>query len=343
MITIYSEDHKLRDAKTELAGGELVAPFEKPARMEFIIDRIQATQLGEIRAPRDFGLEPLTQVHDPDYVEFLAEAWSLWQEAGYQGEAMTTCWPARRMVQRKPTHIDGLLGYYSLAVETSITSGTYQAALASANVALNGAELLNQGELKAFSLCRPPGHHAALDMFGGYCFFNNAGLGAQHLLNQGAGRIAIFDVDYHHGNGTQDIFYQRDDVLFISIHAHPAQEFPHFLGYADENGEAEGEGFNINYPLYHGANFEQWLQPFKEALDQIRNYSPDALIVSLGVDTFENDPISHFKLQSDDFITYGSYLADLNLPTLFVMEGGYAVEEIGINTVNVLQGFEGTA
>ena len=148
-------------------------------------------------------------------------------------------------------------------------------------------------------------------------------------------------MDYHHGNGTQDIFYSRDDVQFISIHAHPAQEFPHFLGYADENGEGKGEGFNINYPLYRGASFEQWLEPFNESLKKIQEYSPDALIISLGVDTFENDPISYFKLQSDDFTTYGSYLADLNLPTLFVMEGGYAVEEIGINAVNVLRGFEG--
>ena len=341
MITIYSQDHKLRDAKTELSGGELVPPFEKPSRMEFILKQLKQKQFTEIYAPDDYGLDPLTQLHDPGYVEFLAEAWGLWQQAGYAGEAMTTCWPARRMSQRKPTDIDGLLGYYCLAAETSITDGTYQAAVSSANVAISGAELLNKGELSAFSLCRPPGHHAAIDMFGGYCFFNNAGLAAQHLLNQGAQRVSILDVDYHHGNGTQDIFYGRDDVQFISIHAHPAQEFPHFLGYADELGMGKGEGFNINYPLYRGAIFEQWLEPFQDACKKISHYSPDALIISLGVDTFEDDPISYFKLQSDDFTTYGSYLADLNLPTLFVMEGGYAVEEIGINTVNVLTGFEG--
>ncbi len=341
MITIYSEDHKLRDSKTELSGGELVPPFEKPSRMDFILERINSVGLGEIREPNEFGLDPITQLHDPGYVEFLSEAWGLWLQAGYSGEAIATCWPARRMSTHKPTDIDGLLGYYCLASETSISPGTYEAALASANVALTGAELLNQGELKAFSLCRPPGHHAAIDMFGGYCFFNNAGLAAQHLLNQGAQRVAIFDVDYHHGNGTQDIFYARDDVLFISIHAHPALEFPHFLGYADETGEGKGEGFNINYPLYHGTIFEQWLEPFADACTKIRDYSPDALVVSLGVDTFEDDPISYFKLRSVDFMTYGSLLADLNLPTLFVMEGGYAVEEIGINTVNVLTGFEG--
>jgi len=342
MITIYSEDHKLRDAKTELAGGLLVPPFEKPARMEFILNQINDRQLGEVRVPNEFGLDPIAQLHDREYVDFIGEAWSLWEEAGYKGEAMTTCWPARRMSQRRPTQIDGLLGYYSLAVETSITQGTYEAAISSVNVALTGAELLNQGELHAFSLCRPPGHHAAIDMFGGYCFFNNAGLAAQHLLNNGATKVSILDVDYHHGNGTQDIFYTRDDVQFISIHAHPTQEFPHFLGYADETGDGKGEGFNINYPLYHGATFEQWLEPFQESLNQIKNYSPDALIISLGVDTFEDDPISHFKLQSKDFTTYGGLIADLNLPTLFVMEGGYAVEEIGINTVNVLSGFEGS-
>ena len=340
MITVYSEKHKLRDAKTEMSGGLLVPPFEKPSRIEYILEQVKARELGEIRAPEEHRLQSITQIHDAEYVEFLSNAWDLWSAAGYEGEAFALCWPARRMQQRKPTDIDGLLGYYCLGADTAISPGTYEAAIASADVAISGAELIDQGESVAFSLCRPPGHHAAKDLYGGYCFFNNASLAAQHLLNQGAKRIAILDVDYHHGNGTQDIFYSRDDVLFVSIHAHPQQEFPHFLGYADENGVKAGEGFNINYPLRRGANFDQWFSVLKQSCDHIREYSPDALIISLGVDTFEKDPISYFKLQSDDFTTYGNYLAGLNLPTLFVMEGGYAVEEIGINTLNVLTGFE---
>ena len=340
MITIHSEDHKLRDSKTELAGGQLVEPFERPSRVEYILKEIHSRQLGDIRSPEQFGMDSIRQIHDADFIEFLSNAWTQWTKEGYKGEAIATCWPARRMSQRKPTQIDGLLGYYSLAAETAITKGTYEAALASVNVALTGADLINQGESVVFSLCRPPGHHAAIDMYGGYCFFNNAAIAAQRFLDNGARRVAILDVDYHHGNGTQDIFYDRNDVLFISLHANPQQEFPHFLGYADETGAGAGEGFNVNYSLDRGTGFDAWFAALEDAGKQILEYGADVLIISLGVDTFKEDPISHFTLESDDFTRYGSYLAGLQLPTLFVMEGGYAVQEIGINTVNVLSGFE---
>ena len=256
-----------------------------------------------------------------------------------EGEAIATNWPARRMAQKCPNDIDGKLGYFALAAETAICKGTWQAACASANVALEGAERL-MDEKAVFSLCRPPGHHAAIDMYGGYCFFNNAALAAQSLLDQGLQRVAILDVDFHHGNGTQDIFYDRDDVLFISIHGRPEDEFPHFLGYADELGNGAGEGYNLNLPLPKGTDFTTWRQSLDIAMKRINDFSAQALIVSLGTDTYENDPISSFKLKSEDFITYGADLAGLNLPSLFVMEGGYAIDEIGVNAVNVLQGFE---
>lgn len=340
MIIIHSEDHKLRNSKTELSGGQLVEPYERPGRVTSILKEIESRKLGDVRAPDEFGIEPVMQIHDEDFVTFIANAWTQWTDEGYEGEAIATCWPARRMSQRKPTQIDGLLGYYSLAAETTISPGTYEAALASVNVAMTGARLIHDGEPVVFSLCRPPGHHAAIDMFGGYCFFNNAALAAQYFLNNGAQRVAILDIDYHHGNGTQDIFYARDDVLFISIHANPQQEFPHFLGYCDETGAGAGEGFNFNYPLDRGTGFDAWFETLKDAAKNIRQYSPDAVIVSLGVDTFKKDPISHFTLESEDFTRYGNYLAGLKFPTLFVMEGGYAVEEIGVNTVNALAGFE---
>lgn len=339
MITIYSEDHRKRDARTELLYGELVAPFEKPERMAFVLDRIHETSLGEVIAPRDFGLEPILAVHDEGYVAFLQTCWDEWQATGATGEAIAASWPARRMVQRCPKDIEGKLGYYALAAETSITQGTYAAACASANVALEGAARLAESK-SVFSLCRPPGHHAALDLFGGYCFFNNAALAAQSLLDQGAERVGIVDVDFHHGNGTQDIFYGRNDVLFVSIHGQPEDAFPHFLGYADEIGIGAGEGFNCNLPLPPSTQFHDWRLALGEALQRIKEFAPDALVVSLGTDIFEHDPISFFKLASDDFSMIGMDLANLRLPTLFVMEGGYAVEEIGINTVNVLQGFE---
>ena len=190
-----------------------------------------------------------------------------------------------------------------------------------------------------FALCRPPGHHAGSDLYGGYCFLNNAAIAAQGFIDGGAARVAILDVDFHHGNGTQDIFYNRNDVLFLSLHGEPENAFPHFLGYADETGIGPGDGFNFNYPLPPGTPYHQWHTALTEAFNEIRRYSPDALVVSLGVDTFEHDPISFFKLGSSDFTHYGAEIAQLDLPTLFVMEGGYAVEQIGINTLNVLDGF----
>ena len=339
MLTIYSEDHRKRDAKTELCGGILVEPFERPSRMDYVLARLKETELGKIIAPEDYGLEPLLQIHDKDYVAFLETCWEEWTAAGMQGEAIAASWPARRMAQKCPVDIDGKLGYYALAAETSITEGTWEAARASANVAIESAHrLLDENAI--FSLCRPPGHHAALDMYGGYCFFNNAALAAQALLNNGLNKVAILDVDFHHGNGTQDIFYNRDDVLFVSLHGRPEDEFPHFLGYADETGEGKGKGYNLNLPMPKGTTFEAWRNALHQAMERISDYSPQALVVSLGTDTFEEDPISSFKLKSGDFYTYGKDLAQLNLPTQFIMEGGYAIDAIGLNAVNVLQGFE---
>lgn len=342
MLTIHSEDHRKRDAKTELCGGQLLEPFEKPSRMDFILKRIEETGLGKVIAPADYGLDTILQIHDADYVSFLQTCWEEWVARGNAGEAIASSWPARRMAQKCPVDIDGKLGYYALAAETSITKGTWEAALSSANVAIEGAMRLSE-EKVVFSLCRPPGHHAAQDMFGGYCFLNNAALAAQTLLDQGSKRIAILDVDFHHGNGTQDIFYSREDVMFISLHGRPEDEFPHYLGYADEVGIDAGKGFNINLPMPKGTTFQTWRKALMQALQHISDYAPDALVVSLGTDTFEEDPISSFKLKSDDFFTYGQDLASLGLPTQFVMEGGYAIDAIGLNTVNVLQGFESGA
>lgn len=342
MLTIYSEDHRKRDAKTELCGGVLVEPFEKPSRMDYILSRLKEVDLGEILPPKEHGLETILQIHDKGYVSFLETCWDEWIAAGMAGEAIASSWPARRMVQKCPVDIDGKLGYYALAAETSITKGTWEAARASANVAIEGAHRL-MDEKAIFSLCRPPGHHAALDMYGGYCFFNNAALAAQTLINNGASKTAILDVDFHHGNGTQDIFYHRDHVLFVSLHGQPEDEFPHFLGYADETGEGQGEGYNLNLPMPKGTTFETWRNALFEAMERIGEYAPEALIISLGTDTFEEDPISSFKLKSDDFYTMGQDLAKLGLPTQFIMEGGYAIDAIGINAVNVLQGYENGA
>ena len=341
MKTFYSEKHKLRDAKTELYGGQLVQPFERPSRAQFIHNRVAEVGLGPIVPPDDYGMDPILKVHDPDFVQFLRDAWALWEQEGFKGEALPTCWPARRMSDKKPTFIEGQLGFYALASETSYTDGTWEAAYASAQVALSATKEVLSGK-HAFALCRPPGHHAAYDMYGGYCFLNNAAISAQFMRDNGKKRIAIVDVDFHHGNGTQDIFYARNDVLFASLHGDPMDAFPHFLGHADETGTGGGLGFNHNYPMPPGTSFATWRNALADALAKIAAFKADALIVSLGVDTFETDPISFFKLKSPDFTTYGADIAALNLPTLFVMEGGYDIAEIGLNTVNVLTGFEGT-
>lgn len=178
-------------------------------------------------------------------------------------------------------------------------------------------------------------------MYGGYCFLNNAAIAAQYFRDHGASRVAVLDVDFHHGNGTQDIFYNRSDVLYVSIHGDPADAFPYFSGYADETGSGEGDGYNLNLPLPRGTEFSVWQEALNDALARIRNFRPDALVVSLGVDTFAQDPISFFRLQSADFSTYGRMIATCKVPTLFVFEGGYAVQEVGVNAVNVLTGFEG--
>ena len=342
MITVFSEKHRLRNAKTELFGGLLVSPYENPSRADIILERVHSEKLGEVISPKEFGMKPVLAIHDAGFVEFLRVAWDKWSQTEYKGEVIPTCWPARRMSTRIPDFIEGKVGYYAMSSETSINKGTWEAALASKDVALTGAELLLNGDEKGiFSLCRPPGHHAAFDMFGGYCFLNNAAIAAQWFRDNGIDRVTILDVDFHHGNGTQDIFYEREDVLYLSLHGDPCDAFPHFSGYTEETGQGAGEGATFNWPLSPGTQFKTWCDKLKQSLAKIDQFGAEVVVVSLGVDTFEKDPISFFKLKSDDFLSIGKLISDLQRPTLFVMEGGYDINELGINVVNVLQAFDG--
>ena len=293
-----------------------------------------------MQAPQDFGREPILRVHSAAYLDFFEGAWARWAEHGRDGDLMPYTWPARTLRAVVPVSLHGQLGYYSFDGGAPITAGTWRAAYSAAQVALTAQAAIQNGAHCAFALCRPPGHHAASDLMGGYCYLNNAAIAAQAFLDQGRKKVAILDVDYHHGNGTQSIFYERSDVLFTSIHGHPEAEFPFFLGYADELGEGAGEGFNFNYPLAAGSAWDRWSAALELACTEIEGYDADVLVISLGVDTFKNDPISQFKLDSPDYLRMGERIARLGKPTLFVMEGGYAVEEIGINAVNVLEGFE---
>ena len=341
MLTIYSDDHHLHHGNTELIGGLLQPCFEMPRRADTVLARVKAVGLGEIIPPEAFGLDPVYRVHRRDYVDFLSTAWDEWAATGRSHDALPLVWPVRGLrTDRVPEDIDGKLGYYAMDAGVPITAGSWRAITASANVALTGAARIAAGAREAFALCRPPGHHAAADYMGGYCYLNNAAIAAQYLLDHGAGRVAVLDVDYHHGNGTQSIFYARADVLVANIHADPRVEYPSFLGYADEKGEGDGLGFNLNYPLPHGTAWDDYAVALADACRSIAAYEPDAVVVSLGVDTFEHDPISRFRLRNDDYLRIGEAIGALAKPTLFVMEGGYAVDDIGVNAVNVLRGHE---
>ena len=327
--------------------GEMVPCFEKPERADLVVAEFARRGLGQVVTPHGVSLASLERIHTPRYLHFLRNAWNEWlalDPANAGKDAFPSVWPIRGLRHDiEPENFSARMGLYSMDSGTPLTAGTWIAAKTGADCAVNAAHALRLGEKGTFALTRPPGHHAGADFFGGYCFLNNAALAAQHLLDDGASKVAILDIDYHHGNGTQSIFYGRSDVLFASIHGDPRTEFPFYLGHADETGEGAGLGYNMNLPLARGATPAQWFAALETACIRINSFAPDALVVSLGVDTWVGDPISSFTLQSADFLRIGERIGYLGLPTAFVFEGGYAVDEIGINVVNVLEGFETAA
>lgn len=342
MRTVYSPFHARHGGNVELNSGEVVAAYELPRRAEIVRARIEEVGLGEVVPPVEHDLTTALRVHAPAYLDFLPRAFPLWRAAGRDGSAMPFVWPLPGLrADVAPDDIDGLLGFYSFDGGATFVEGTWDAVKASHDVALTAASLVHDGARAAFALCRPPGHHAMTRFAGGYCYLNNAAVAAEWLRAAGAERVAILDIDYHHGNGTQEIFYARGDVLVVNVHADPRVEYPYFLGHADERGAGEGIGFNLNLPLPHGTGFPVWSAALEAACEAVAAFAPGRLVVSLGVDTFVEDPISRFCLESADYPAIGRRIAELGLPTLFVMEGGYAVEAIGVNAVGVLAGFEG--
>ena len=340
MIVVRSETHR-RHHSLELDGATIVPSWESPDRAEHVDRALDEDAAHEMIGPEAFDAQLANEVHDPDYVRFLAEAWHRWQAEGHRAAgAMAFGWPARRFRDVRPATLEAQLGYYSFAADCSISDGTWEAARDSAAIADTAAQRVLNGAPVVFARCRPPGHHAMKDQFGGYCYLNNAAIAAQRLRSGGHGEVALLDVDYHHGNGTQDIFYERDDVRFCSIHGDPVEEFPYFLGHADEQGAGRGDGHNRNLPLPRGTEAETWFGTLDRAIGWLSTSSPTALVVSLGLDTFVDDPISHFRLQQPDFMRLGQRLAAIELPTVLVMEGGYATEELGRNVAAVLSGFE---
>lgn len=338
---VYSPRHLGHAGQLELSGGELVPGFETPQRAEIIRARVEEAGLGPILAPEPFDLASAALVHDLDYLAFLPTVWPRWEAEGRGGTALPFAWPTRALrADRRPEGLDALLGFYSFDAGAGFVEGTWDAARSSYEVAMTAARHVAAGDRAAFALSRPPGHHAGRNFSGGYCYLNNAAIAAGWLARQSQARVAILDIDYHHGNGTQQIFYEDERVAMFSIHADPSVEYPFYLGFADERGAGAGEGFNHNYPLPFGTAWDVWSEALDNACRKIAALGPAFVVVSLGVDTFERDPISRFRLRSDDYPKVGARIARLGLPTLFVMEGGYAVEEIGINAVGVLTGFE---
>lgn len=338
MLTVFSESHRLHHG-TELKDGVLKPSFEQPSRADTVRDRVRHVGLGEIIGPRAFDRACYVAAHSERYVAFLENAWHQWTATGRRHDALPLVWPVRDLAnQQVPEFIDGKLGFFAMDAGSPITASTWDAARTSADIALTGLALIDEGQDSAFALCRPPGHHAAREYMGGYCYLNNAAIAAQQAITRGAGRVAVLDVDFHHGNGTQNIFYDRGDVLFVSLHGDPAVSYPYFSGFASERGSGAGEGCNLNIPLPRGTTWQRYREALVQACARLRAFSPELLVVSLGVDTFKDDPISHFLLESEDFLDMGQVIASVGTPTLFVMEGGYMVDEIGINAVNVLHG-----
>ena len=339
MKVYYSEAHRQHEPPFEVFDGGLRTPYlENPDRMDRILNALRQTEWAEIVEPKALGLDPIYAVHDKDYVDFLSTSWTEWLAS--EAEDKSTLLPATFALRRhpqKPTSLLGRAGYHMMDLSACIVEGTYAAALASAYCALSAAETVANGERAAFGLCRPPGHHAGRDYAGGYCFINNASVAANWLSQQG--KVAVLDIDYHCGNGTQDIFYDRADVLTISIHADPDFEYPYYAGYAHEMGSGAGLGFHKNFPLDKGTDEARYLSTLEEALTLIREFAPKQLVISAGMDIYAEDPLGKIRVSTEGIGEIGKGISELDLPAVIVMEGGYNNEALGKNIVRFLAPF----
>lgn len=339
MYTVYTPHHRKHATDNVWVRGVLFPNKEVPARAEVIRAAIEAARLGPLISPQDHGLTPVLAVHGHDYVAYLRTAYT--QNATHTGTpepvlVNRTALEPRRPAER-PTTFSELRSYYTYDFEDPILDGTWKAAYWSAQCALSAADLVMGGERAAYALCRPPGHHAARDQYGGFCYLNNAAIAARRLSAEG--RVAILDVDYHHGNGTQAIFYADPVVLYVSLHADPAQDYPFYWGFAGETGTGAGKGTNLNLPLPLGAGDASYLAALDVALATIQHFRPSVLIISLGMDAVAGDPIGKFALTPAGWAEVGRRTAALGLPTLLVQEGGYQLETLGTQAVNFLATF----
>ena len=331
----YYDPRQARHAPVrELHNGEWAAYAETPERLSAI-----AAACGVGRPASDHGLDPILAVHAPAYVSFLQGAHARWRSEGRVGDAIGYSFPVVGRRDVPLDRIDAQLGRYAMDAATPISEGSWESAYWSAQSALSALGDVADGAASAFALCRPPGHHAGRDYMGGYCFLNSAAIAARQAHAQGLGPVALLDVDYHHGNGTQDIFQAEPDIFFASIHADPRTDFPFYWGHADERGKDAGVGTTLNLPLPRGTDWTAYAPALETALGAIDDWGANLLILSFGADTFAEDPISFFALVREDYTAMGKRIAQTGLPTLIVMEGGYAIADLGANVAAFLAGF----
>jgi acetoin utilization deacetylase AcuC-like enzyme len=329
MRCFWDERQRAHAPTAEFFNGKLHPAAEHEGRVDAILGAI-----GQTEAPQDSGMEAILRVHPQSYLDLLRDAHSEWLAAGREGEVFPYTFPIVGRRKLDLSRIDARLGQHSFDTSTPIGPETWEACYWSVQTALAGLDAVLGGENSAFAFTRPPGHHAGRDYFGGYSYLNHAAICAEAALSAGKRRIAILDVDYHHGNGTQDIFTGRGDLFFASIHADPSTDYPFFWGHADES-----EGNILNLPLARGADWSGYAPALAQALDWLGKSAPELLIVSYGADTHEADPISYFKLKSSDYAAMARRIASTGVPSLIVMEGGYAVEALGTNIAEFLSGF----
>lgn len=312
---VYTDRHLQHNPPYEIYDGVKEPYAEKAERLTSIMLALKKNGFNSIQAPRKFPLEMITKLHQKQYVSFVQKR-------------------SNSLKKTQSLHPS----FFITDTYAPIAHGTYDAAVSAVDVALTAAELVQNGEPSVYAVCRPPGHHAEYKSMGGYCYFNNAAIAAEYLSKMGS--VAILDVDYHHGNGTQSSFYDRSDVLYVSIHANPAVAYPYISGHADEQGVRKGRGFNKNYPLPLGTADSQYAATLKKALADVNKFNPKYLVVSAGFDTYQHDPICGFKLTIPFYETMARTISDLRLPTLIVQEGGYNVKDLGDIAVSFLKGFE---
>ena len=338
MKAVYSDKHSSHDPQFFLVRGQVKRTTEQPERAVRLLKGLHDGN-HTIIAPTEFGQGPRARVHSAEYLRFLEEGWEEWTKLADYGAEMIANFHPNRVAGAYPTHIIGKLGWHTADTACPIGPGTYAGACASTDVAATAAQMVLDGEDAVYALCRPPGHHAYRDMAGGFCFMNNSAIAAEHL-RQKHERVVILDVDVHHGNGTQGIFYERPDVLTVSIHADPVGYYPFVWGYAHERGEGNGLGANLNIPLPHGTGDDGYIEAMKIAARTIHAFAPTALVVALGLDASEKDPLAALKVTTAGFARIGAELAQLGLPTVLVQEGGYLSDILGANLTSTLKGFE---